>query len=225
MAASDSAGRAVVCINGDADAVTLSRVPLTRDSLLIAVDGGITHALVLARGLQRDIDLLIGDLDSVDAATLKSVQDAGTIDIIRHPVNKDETDLELTLKHLAERAISHVTLVGVSGGRLDHQLANLLLLAASDWPFNVDFYATQGDGCLLTQHRSWRGDLSPGTIVSLVPLTSDVVGVTSSGLQYPLNNDSLPFGSPRGISNIVSSNTPTVSMSGGKMLLIVPADS
>ena len=42
-----------------------------------------------------------------------------------------------------------------------------------------------------------------GSIVSVIPLSERVMGITYHGLAYPLVDVTLPFGSTRGISNVV----------------------
>ena len=63
-------------------------VPVT--PTVIAADGGLDRAAAL--GL--DVDVVIGDLDSVSAEALAAAEAAGAR-IVRHPEAKDATDLEL----------------------------------------------------------------------------------------------------------------------------------
>jgi len=214
---------ALVCVNGQATPELLASIPLSPDSLLVAVDGGLRLALSLTDEL-RHPDYLIGDLDSVGAAALAQIEANGHTQIVRHPTEKNETDLELALELLSARGVDHVVLVGISGGRLDQVLGNMLLLAARDWPFSIDFYGVDGTGHLLTPQRSWSAALAPGSVVSLLPLSQLVSGITTTGLYYPLSDATLVFGSPRGLSNVIEASTSTVTLNSGKLLLIMPPD-
>ena len=82
-----------------------------------------------ARALGLRVDLVVGDLDSVDAADLEAAVADGT-EVERHPTAKDATDLELALDAAVARGATRVLVVGAHGGRLDHFLANVLLLAS-----------------------------------------------------------------------------------------------
>src|SRR5262245_58117127 len=91
---------------------------------VVAADGGADRAL--APGLA--VDVLIGDLDSIDAATLARLERDG-VRVLGHPAAKDATDLELALDEALALGARHVLVVASAGGRLDHLLSSLLLLA------------------------------------------------------------------------------------------------
>src|SRR5829696_5858200 len=98
---------------------------LPRDAYVIAADSGLDHA----RALGWPVDLVVGDLDSVSVAALTDARATG-VAVEEHAAEKDETDLELALDAAVRWGATHVTVVGGHGGRLDHLLANILLLAA-----------------------------------------------------------------------------------------------
>ncbi len=99
----------------------VDRIP--GDAILLAVDGGLDHAL--AAGLQPSG--LIGDLDSVTEEGLAWAARHATID--RHPADKEHTDTELALAFAAAMDPLHLTLIG-GGDRLDHSLAAIGALGA-----------------------------------------------------------------------------------------------
>src|SRR5689334_23251718 len=91
---------------------------------LIAADGG---ALPLLR-LGLVPDLVIGDLDSLGAAGEAALREQ-SVELRRFPRAKDETDLELALLHAAALGATAIDILGALGGRWDHTLANVALLA------------------------------------------------------------------------------------------------
>ena len=95
-----------------------------RTRAVIAADSGLDHA----HAPRRRGRLVVGDLDSVDPETLAAAELAGTT-VERHPAAKDATDLELALLAARDRGAREIVVVGGHGGRLDHFLANALLLA------------------------------------------------------------------------------------------------
>jgi thiamine pyrophosphokinase len=207
----------LVFANGDLAPPVL---PLPGHDLVIAADGGAGHALRL--GLTPDV--LVGDLDSVSAGEIERVEAAGGA-VIRHPADKDETDLELALDHAAGAGAAHITCLGLVGGRWDMTIANLLLLASPRFD-GIHLEVLTG----LTRMHILRGgetiDVtgSTGTRVSVITLRGPAEGVTYEGLAWPLTDASLPFGSPRGVSNRMESATATISIRSGVVLIVVDED-
>src|SRR5262245_7771279 len=102
------------------------RAQLPGGADVIAADSGLGGA----HGLGVRVDLLVGDLDSVDAAAVEAAEADGTT-VQRHPPEKDATDLELAIDAAVARGARRVTVVDGGGERLDHLLGNLLLLASN----------------------------------------------------------------------------------------------
>jgi len=102
-------------------------------------------------------------------------------------------------------------------------LANWMLLANPDWRFRIAVFDTMGVAYLVTSTASRKVKILPDATFSLLPLTT-THGVTIEGAKYPLLNDTLyPYRS-RGISNIANSDTLSVSVIEGSLLLYVNFD-
>jgi thiamine pyrophosphokinase len=189
---------------------------------VIAADGGLAGAYAL--GLQPT--LLVGDLDSVDPALAGRAESAG-LRVMRVPPAKDESDTELALLEALRSGARRVTIVGALGGdRVDHELANVWLLAhpaASraevtllDARTRVSL-AEAGAGS-----RPATRDL-PGRVgatVSLLPFGGDAVGVTTHGLRYPLRDEPLATGPARGVSNVRDAPDATLTVREGRLLIV-----
>jgi len=92
--------------------------------LVIAADGGARHAA----GLDRSIDLWVGDGDSLGADGIAALAAAG-VPMDRHRPDKDESDAELAVLAAIEADVRRITILGALGGeRFDHGLANVWLL-------------------------------------------------------------------------------------------------
>lgn len=192
--------------------------------LVIAADGGARHAAALGVRLDR----WIGDGDSVDAAELRALHDAG-VPIQRVPADKDETDTELAVLAAVASGAIDITLLGALGGqRLDHELANLALLAH---PGLADREARiLGEGgarvSLVTapgprgEPAERRLDGRPGDLVSLLPLFGKVEGVATEGLRYPLRDEPLEIGPARGVSNLRVGQSALVRVRSGRLLIV-----
>jgi thiamine pyrophosphokinase len=193
------------------------RTDLLNDvDLVVAADSGLEHALALG----VDVDVVVGDLDSVDHAALDRAVAAGAV-VEAHPAEKDATDLELALDAAVARGATTVRVLGVHGGRFDHYLANVLLLAAPRFAA-VRIDAKIGDAHVTVVRD--RADLSgaPGALCSLLPLGGPAVGVTTHELRYPLRQETLVPGSTRGVSNEFLGADAAVSLDAGVLLAIVP---
>jgi thiamine pyrophosphokinase len=185
--------------------------------LVIAADGGFNHC----RKWNVMPHVLIGDMDSVNPSDLEALSN-GEIEIQRFPVKKDETDLHLALQLAIDRNASEINLLGALGDRWDMTLANVLILTA---PLLRDVQVKILDGtselvCLHGNQKIYL-DGKPGCVVSLIPLTGSVSGVTLSGLEYPLDKDTLRVGTTRGISNILKEDTAEIAIESGNLLVVI----
>ncbi len=205
-----------VFVNGDCDQPTLDRLAISNDDLLVCVDGGLRHCQQI--GLTPHV--LVGDLDSAEPQAAEAVRRSEAI-VLEYAVEKNETDLELALHYLEDQAIGSITLVGFTGGRLDHSLANILLLCSTEWSFRIRFSSSDCDGYLVQSSYPLQCDGVAGLTISLLPLLSGVAGVTTEGMYYPLNRDFLAAGSTRGVSNIATAESVSVSIESGLLLVLV----
>jgi thiamine pyrophosphokinase len=182
--------------------------------LLIAADGG---ALPLMR-LGLPPRLVIGDLDSLDAAS-QSVLRAQGVELRRSPRAKDETDLELALLYAAEAGADAIDILCALGGRWDHTLANVALLALPELRGRrVRLLADDQELFLVRDTAAIDG--RRGDTVSLLPLTPVVQGVTTHGMLYPLDDATLRFERARGISNVLLEPPGRVSLRDGLLLVV-----
>jgi thiamine pyrophosphokinase len=185
--------------------------------LVVAADGGGEHAATL--GLT--IDLIVGDLDSIEPDALRSAQDGGAA-VERHDTDKDATDLELALDAAVARGAQRVTVLGVGGGRADHHLANVLLLTSAKYGA-VEIDAWVDGSLVVVVHRSRVIEVGEGAIVTLLPVGGPAVGVRATGLQWPLQGDTLTPGTSRGVSNVALMPIIEVEVDSGTLLVIAPA--
>ena len=182
---------------------------------VICADGGALHA----RALGLAPHTIIGDMDSLTAEELAQFKAAGA-EIIRHRQEKDETDLELALRHCRRIGASSITILGALGGRIDQTLANALLLmlpALRDIRIQI-VAGDQSVRLLRPGHHVISG--ARGDTVSLIPLGAAAEGITTSALQYPLADESLRLGPARGISNVMLNDTARVDFRAGLLLLV-----
>jgi thiamine pyrophosphokinase len=195
-------------------AAVAARLPAT--ALVIAADSGLGAAAALG----RPVDLVIGDLDSVDVDALAAARAAGST-VEAHPAEKDQTDLELALDAALARGCRRITVVGGAGGRLDHFLANLTLLAAPRYTGAViDAWVGTAAVTVVRDQADLAGE--PGELVSLVPVGGPARGVRTEGLRYALADEDLEPGTSRGVSNELAAPRARVTLRSGALLAIRP---
>jgi thiamine pyrophosphokinase len=183
-------------------------VPLLDDDFVIAADGGASAA--------PRIDLMVGDLDSLPAATTARK-------VERHPQEKDASDLELALDAAVLLEPDRVLVVGGAAGRLDHLLGVLLLLGSDRYAASeLDARLGPASVHVIRRRRVLRG--SPGETVSLFALHGPAAGVRARGLRYPLDGETLEPGSSRGLSNEFVADEASIELAAGVLLAVRPGN-
>lgn len=222
--------RTIIIANGEPPTSADIALWLRAGDRLICADGGARAALAL--GLKPDC--VIGDFDSLSPEELRELERRGA-QLRRYSPRKDETDLELALLLAAGRLEGdeptgtppEIVVLGAFGGRRDHELANMLLLAmpalrgahvmlahGGERLFVID--AREGEACAAVRGR-------PGDLVSLLPFGGDALGVRTAGLEYPLRDESLFIGPARGVSNVLLGEEAQVCVRAGMLLCVVTA--
>jgi thiamine pyrophosphokinase len=212
---SDAAMLAIVVADGEA-APEDGRLLAAAD-LVIAADGGARWLGSLGVRPQ----LVVGDLDSLDEATLVQLREAGTT-VVRHPTDKEASDTELAVAEALAAEADTIVLLGALGGRrLDHELANLLLLVDSAYA-ERDLRVMRGTTLVrgISGPRALMLESHPGDTITLLPLGGDASGVSTDGLRYPLSEETLVMGRSRGLSNVVSEVPASVRLKAGSLLVV-----
>lgn len=202
----------IVCGGGAA------RLPIEvpASSLVIAADAGLAEA----NRLGLTVDLLVGDLDSVDPIDLERFEGAGG-EVRRHPEDKDATDLDLAIAEAIVAGAGRIVVVGGDGGRLDHLFGNAVLLAsARHAAVEVDAVFGASRLHVVRGRRSLTG--SPGELISLFALGGPAHGVSTEGLRWSLERATLEPGSSLGVSNRFASERAVIEVAAGAVLAIRP---
>lgn len=184
---------------------------------VVAADSGLERAVALG----VPVDLVVGDLDSVDPRVLRSAEALG-VRVEGHPADKDVTDLELALEAACAEGPDRIFVVGTAAGRLDHLLASVGVLAHDRLAqLEVDGWF---DGTAVAMIRDRRRALpvDVGALVSLLPIGGPAHGVDTEGLRWPLHHETLQPHVARGVSNEVVSTPAAVSVARGCVAAVLP---
>lgn len=186
---------------------------------VIAADLGAHHALRWG----WPVHLLVGDFDSLAPEALRVAERAGA-PVVRSPAAKDQTDTELAVAHAMAWQPDEVVICGALGGRTDHLLANVLLLAH---PALAAADARLADGAETVRLLSAAGETkrlvlagAAGDLLSLLPIGVDAEGVSTHGLRYPLHHETLYSGEARGVSNVFDAPQVEVTLRRGRLICV-----
>jgi thiamine pyrophosphokinase len=190
--------------------------------IVIAADGGARHAASLG----VSIDLWVGDGDSIGEEALSALEASG-VPLERSPQDKDESDTELAIRAALLRGQQGVLILGALGGRIDHALANIGLLAMPELTGREAAILDARSRTVLIRAPAPDGSAverrlpgPTGDLISLLPLGPGVEGVTTRGLAYPLVDEPLPVGRARGLSNVRSAPDAAVVLRRGLLLVV-----
>lgn len=189
---------------------------------VIAVDKG----LIACHKLGCNVDYILGDFDSVDSSILEIYKDKkGSYEIKTLNPEKDMTDTEDAIMVALEHGVTEIELIGATGTRIDHMLANINLLMkplkncvkACILDKNNRIYV-KNDNFTISKEEVL------GTYISFLPLTSEVTGVTLRGFKYPLQDYTLTIGNSLGVSNEMIEEVATVTVGQGVLIVIESRD-
>jgi thiamine pyrophosphokinase len=220
----DTAGAAqpviLLVVGGDPAAPVHLPSSLARGSVVVAADSGLDRLTGVLRA-----DHVVGDLDSVSEGALRHAQVQGA-EIHRHLADKDATDIELALDLVVEQVVPATGLrsllvVGGGAGRLDHLLADVLLLA-SPVLAALEVTAQLGEATVTIVRPGGERTLggAPHEQVSLLPVHGPASGVATTGLRWPLVDAHLAAGTTRAMSNEFVGDVASVRIDDGVLVVI-----
>jgi len=207
----DSARKACIFCNGQLRNATKVKQIASDCNLLIAADGGARYCADF--GLTPQV--IIGDMDSIDSDLWKNNQG---IEYIRHPIHKDRSDTELAVEYALAHGCEQVLLIAAMGGRLDHTLANIALMASR--PGQVALF--DGTSTLIAVDKSEKCMLQGqmGTLVSLLPYGPGPLTVRTNGLKYALRDECMNSVT-HGLSNELCHTEACVCVKNGILLVYI----
>ncbi|MCD7888879.1 MAG: thiamine diphosphokinase [Oscillospiraceae bacterium] len=191
-------------IFGAGETVPLRAVPEGGD-FVIAADGGMRYLDSL--GIKPD--LIIGDFDSSDEPV--------TGDVIKLPVEKDDTDSVFAVRYCLEHGFGEIHIYGGTGGRIDHTIANIQTLSyiaehgGRGYLYSPEMVMTVIHGNLT---------IEPTGIFSVFSLSGTSHGVSITGGFYEMQNGEISSSFPIGVSNHSVGKPVTVTVGDGTLLVM-----
>ncbi|HCX62982.1 thiamine diphosphokinase [Sedimentibacter sp.] len=205
-------------IVGNGSDIDKSHIENLNIDYVICADGGLEKV----KRLGLIPNLILGDFDSVNQSVLEDYKSLN-IETVTFPSEKDYTDMELAISHAVKVGFKDIILVGASGTRLDHTVANMLLIEKyhkKDINIRIidnnNFIQIITDSMIIPFRKNYY--------VSLIPLSENIEGLTLEGFKYPLNNINVERGSTLCISNEVSEDVGLIKLNKGSAFVFISKD-
>lgn len=166
---------------------------------------------------------IIGDFDSVNKTTLNQYENKN-IEITYLKPEKDFTDTHMAIKLAIEKRAKHITIIGATGTRMDHTLANIHVLNEA-LQNNVPTEIINENNIIMLINRKVK--LIKNTnykYVSIIPLTTKITGVTLKGFKYNIENATINLGESIGVSNEQIEQEALIEIKEGIAILIYSKD-
>lgn len=204
--------RAVIIGNGTIDDYNYIGGKLRKNDYVICADGGYKHAVAL----NVKPAVVIGDMDSIGENEYDG-------EVINLPIRKDFTDSEVCVKYILLKDFDEILMLAFTGTRADHTLTNMLLLKQiAEAGKNAKIVDEHNEIIFASAENTIYGQ--KGDIVSIIPVGGNLSGITTKGLDYPLENETLVFGESRGVSNVMTTGKCSVTIASGMGLIIKSRD-
>ena len=166
---------------------------------------------------------IIGDFDSVNKTTLNQYENKN-IEITYLKPEKDFTDTHMAIKLAIEKRAKHITIIGATGTRMDHTLANIHILnetLQNNVPTEI---INEHNRIMLINKKAKLIKNTNYKYVSIIPLTTKITGVTLKGFKYNIENATINLGESIGVSNEQIEQEALIEIKEGIAILIYSKD-
>lgn len=187
--------------------------------IIIAVDKG----LETIDYLKLQPQYVLGDFDSVNTKILEKYK-TQNIKIIKLNPEKDLTDTHSAIDLALKLKSTEITILGAIGTRLDHTMANIhILKQALDKNIKAKIVNEKNEIELINKEIIIKKD-DNYKYVSIIPLTTNVTGITIEGMKYIINDYTLSIGDSFGVSNEQIDKEAKISIKTGILVVIKSKD-
>ncbi|WP_027340440.1 thiamine diphosphokinase [Halonatronum saccharophilum] len=209
--------RAVIFINGDLIGEDkFYKDVISDDDSIYCADGGAKYTY----RLNLIPELILGDLDSLSPEIIDHYNRAG-VSFSKFPKEKDKTDTELLIDYILKKdKYNEIIIFAALGGRLDHSLANILLLEKFYNEYTAIKVISPKQTLEVIKSEFVLKECA-GKTISLLSLAQKSKGVSLSGFKYDLEDGEIYRSSTLGMSNIVQSNLAKIKVDKGSLLLVI----
>ncbi|OQY02419.1 MAG: thiamine diphosphokinase [Desulfobacteraceae bacterium 4572_130] len=195
----------------------LKKIINTSD-IIICANGGSIHLKIM----NIIPDIVIGDCDSISYESMTYFK-KHKVKFIKYPRDKNYSDTELAILWAIKNKASDITIIGATGTRIDHTLANILLMKKiAEKKLSCKIIDNNNEIYCVIDEIKLKGEI--GDLISIIPITEKVTGITTKGLKYPLINNEMIMGSSLGISNSFVENQAYIKIKKGILIITKSID-
>ena len=183
---------------------------IAQDDFIFCADGGYVHAE--KQGIVPNV--IVGDFDSSAQPLATKAQ------VVKLPCEKDDTDTYYIARQIVAQGYTHAVFCGVTGGRLDHTIANIQMLKFLEQN-GVD--ATMMDkNTIINVIINRKKVLNPqkDCYFSVFSMDEKCTGVSETGAKYQLSDVEITNSFPVGVSNEFTDKPVEISVKDGTLLII-----
>lgn len=210
--------KSLVISNGQINDLDLLKSVSRKVDFIVCADGGTNYI----SKVNIVPNLVVGDLDSINDEVLDIIN-SKNIPLKKYNPHKDYTDTELAMDYLIEKGFDEIIFMGVTGTRIDHTLANILLLDKL-LKKGVKGIIIDDKNVIYIVDDELVLDREEETFVSVIPITTSGARVTLKGFEYELDKFDINFSSTIGISNRILSDKGYIKIEAGTCLVIKSKD-
>ncbi len=188
----------------------------SKDDIVVCADGGTSNALRM--GLVPDV--VIGDMDSMKFRVREKIREKSTrTRYISTSSQKDESDTQLAIEYALGMDAKKIMIAGAVGDRIDHTLANIILLSYPKLE-NIDARILTDDSDIFIVRKPVIINGVPGKTITLLSLSPYTYFTGTRGLKYELKEEKLDFSPVRGLSNEFIDKKAKLDIREGTLLVI-----
>lgn len=170
-------------------------------------------------------DIIVGDFDSVNEEALSYYKRETQVELVELTPEKDDTDTEHAIRDAISRGAEDLTLLGGTGTRLDHVLANIAMLGIGlEEDVAIELVDAHNRIRMTNKPMTLHKKEQFGKYVSLIPYTDKVEHLTLSGFKFELNDYTLTGFNSLGISNEITAKEARIDFDGGILLVVESRD-
>ncbi len=166
-------------------------------------------------------DLIVGDFDSADNESVDYYKDKSNI--IRLDTHKDDTDTEHALNYAISHEADFIIIIGATGTRYDHSIANICLLKKCA-DKGIEAYIIDKHNKIYIINKSHRIYKSNYDYISFLPLCNSVSNITLDGFEYSGEDISLVSGTSLGVSNRIINEYGDIRFNKGYLIVFETID-
>lgn len=170
-------------------------------------------------------DYLIGDFDSANAMAVEYYRNMDGVEVVQLTPEKDDTDTEHAIHEAIRLGATSITILGATGKRMDHFLGAVSLLGIGlDAGVEIQIVDEYNRIRMIRDSLVIEREKQYGKYVSLIPFSSEVEGVTLSGMKYPLEDWTMGGFNALGISNEIVDSFARIQIKKGYLIVVESKD-